>query len=80
MAEVSVYEAKTHLSRLLLRVAAGEDIVIAKSGKPVARLVPYSSKKRRVFGGDEGLFQIPDDFDETPDDLVALFEGDDAVS
>ncbi len=75
MTQVSVHEAKTHLSQLLLRVAAGEDVVIAKSGKPVARLVPFVSGKRRVLGGDEGLFEIPDDFDETDDEIVALFEG-----
>jgi prevent-host-death family protein len=48
MAEVNVHEAKTHLSRLLLRVAGGEEIVIAKAGKPVARLVPIEPKTQSL--------------------------------
>jgi prevent-host-death family protein len=75
MAEVNVHEAKTHLSRLLLRVAGGEEIVIARAGKPVARLVPIEPKPRRVIGQDDGLFEIPDDFDAPlPDEVLALFE------
>ena len=74
MAEVNVHEAKTHLSRLLLRVAGGEEIVIAKAGKPVAKLVPVESKPQRLIGQDDGLFDIPDDFDAPlPDDVLALF-------
>ena len=63
MAEVSVHEAKTHLSRLLRRVAAGEEVVIARSGKPVARLVPIRRRKRRQLGTDRGVFEVPDDFE-----------------
>ncbi len=75
MAEVNVHEAKTHLSRLLLRVAGGEEIVIARAGKPVARLVPIEHKQRRVIGQDDGLFEVPDDFDAPlPDEVLALFE------
>jgi len=48
--EVGVHEAKTHLSRLLRRVAAGEEIVIARGGKPVARLVRYTRKERAALG------------------------------
>jgi prevent-host-death family protein len=74
MAEVSVHEAKTHLSRLLLRVAGGEEIVIARAGKPVAKLVPVESKPQRLIGQDDGLFDIPDDFDAPlPDEVLALF-------
>ena len=74
MAEVNVHEAKTHLSRLLLRVAGGEEIVIAKAGKPVAKLVPVESKPQRLIGQDDGLFDIPDDFDAPlPDEVLALF-------
>jgi prevent-host-death family protein len=74
MAEVNIHEAKTHLSRLLLRVAGGEEIVIAKAGKPVAKLVPVESKPQRLIGQDDGLFDIPDDFDAPlPDDVLALF-------
>jgi len=75
MAEVNVHEAKTHLSRLLLRVAGGEEIVIARAGKPVARLVPIEPKPQRVIGQDDGLFEVPDDFDAPlPDEVLALFQ------
>ena len=75
MAQVSVHEAKTHLSRLLRRVTAGEEIVIARSGRPVARLVPVKSRQPRVLGQDEGLFEVPEDFDAPlADDVLADFE------
>lgn len=75
MAEVNVHEAKTHLSRLLLRVAGGEEIIIARAGKPVARLVPIESKTQRVIGQDDGLFKVPDDFDAPlSDEVLALFQ------
>ena len=72
---VSVREAKTHLSRLLQRIAAGEDVIITRSGQPVARLVPID-ETRPMFGVDEGRFVVPDDFDEPLDDeLLDAFEG-----
>jgi prevent-host-death family protein len=75
MAEVNVHDAKTHFSRLLQRVAGGEEIVIARAGKPIARLVPIEPKPRRVIGQDDGLFQVPEDFDAPlPDEVLALFE------
>jgi len=75
MAEVNIHEAKTHLSRLLLRVAGGEEIVIARAGKPIARLVPIEAKPRRILGQDDGLFIVPDDFDAPlPDDVLAFFQ------
>lgn len=75
MAEVNVHEAKTHLSRLLLRVAGGEEIVIARAGKPVARLVPIEPKPQRIIGQDDGLFEVPDDFDAPlPAEVLALFQ------
>ena len=76
MRTVNVHEAKTHLSRLLDLVAAGEEIVIAKSGKPVARLVrARRSRPRRSFGYDRGKFDVPDDFNAPlPDDLLSAFE------
>ena len=75
MAEVNVHEAKTHLSRLLLRVAGGEEIVIARAGKPIARLVPIEPKSGRIIGQDDGLFEVPDDFDAPlPDEVLALFQ------
>ncbi len=52
MVEVGVHEAKTHLSRLLTQVAAGEDVVITRSGRPVARLVPVERTGRRKLGMD----------------------------
>jgi prevent-host-death family protein len=76
MTLVNIHEAKTHLSRLLARVVEGEEIVIAKSGNPVARLVAIERQpRRRVFGQDRGLFEVPDDFDDPlPEDVLASFE------
>ena len=74
--QVNVHEAKTHLSKLLTRVCAEEEVVISKSGKPIARLVPWDQeKKNRVPGLDKGLVRIPDDFDEPlPADVLESFE------
>lgn len=75
MVEVSVHEAKTHLSRLLRRVASGEEVVISRSGKPVARLVAIGPPKRRELGRDRGLFVVPDDFDDPlPAEVLGDFE------
>jgi prevent-host-death family protein len=76
MIEVNIHEAKTHLSRLLSRVSAGEEVVIAKAGAPVARLVPLRNKaKARVAGRDAGLFVVPEDFDAAlPKGLIKRFE------
>jgi len=75
MKKYSVHEAKTHLSRLLRRAEAGEEVVITRSGLPVARLAPvYES--RRSFGQDRGRFVVPDDFDAPLDEeLLRDFEG-----
>jgi prevent-host-death family protein len=77
MKEVNTHEAKTQLSRLLRRVAAGEEITIANRGVPVACLVPVPPKKApRVLGIFRGEFSVPDDFDAPlPDDILDLFEG-----
>jgi len=65
MQTVSVHEAKTHLSRLLKRIEAGEEIMITNSGRPVAKLSAASKLKKRKLGDLEGQeFFIPDDFDE----------------
>ena len=73
---VNIHEAKTHLSRLLERVSAGEEIVIAKAGRPVAKLIPYlESEEPRKMGGWKGRVWIADDFDELPPDLLAAFYG-----
>ena len=75
MVEVNVHEAKTQLSKLIRRVAAGESIVIARAGKPVAKLVPIEPAPKRVFGLDRDLFVVPDDFDDPlPGDVLAEFE------
>ena len=74
---VNVHEAKTHLSRLLEAVEAGEDVVIARAGKPIARLVPATTRTEpRTPGAWRGRVVIADDFDETPEELVAAFHGD----
>jgi len=72
---VGVHEAKTHLSRLLERVVAGEEIVITRRGKEVARLVPSAHADARRFGLDRGRLVVPDDFDAPlPDDVIAAFQ------
>jgi prevent-host-death family protein len=63
MDSVNVYDAKTQLSRLLERVEAGEEIVIARAGKPVAKLVPLSERPRRVPGAWVGLWDRTQDWD-----------------
>ena len=74
MTVVGVHEAKTHLSQLLRRVAAGEEIEIHSNGRPVARLVPIPPGKRQ-FGYDRGTFAVPEDFDAPlPPDVLAGFE------
>ena len=72
----NVHQAKTQLSRLLKRVAAGEEIVIAKAGHPVAPLVAVGVVRPRVLGSDRGVFRVPPDFDAPlPDDVLESFEG-----
>ena len=78
MKTVNVHAAKTNFSRLLEDVAAGEDVVIAKAGTPVARLSRFEplGQPHRRLGSLEGIAVIPDDFDDPlPDDLLAAFEG-----
>jgi prevent-host-death family protein len=73
---VNIHEAKTHLSRLLAEVAAGEEIVIAKAGKPVARIVPVAVQQpHRLLGIDTGRVVIGGDFDAPLlDEVLAGFE------
>jgi prevent-host-death family protein len=75
METVNIHQAKTHFSRLVERAEAGEEIIIARSGKPVARLVPIGQPTaRRTFGQMRGLISVSDDFDAPlPDDLLAAF-------
>jgi len=76
MHSTNIHEAKTHLSRLLDRVAKGEEIIIAKAGKPVAKLVPYLAEARpRKPGYWRGKVAIHDDFDTLPNDVAAAFRG-----
>ena len=71
----NVHEAKTHLSRLLDRVAQGEEIILAKSGRPVAKLVRVAAEPRKP-GRLKGRIRIGPDFDEPlPDEILAAFRG-----
>ena len=76
MESVNLYEAKTNLSRLVDQANAGEQIVIAKGGKPMAMLTPLTPKKRAIrYGLMKGQFEVPDDFDAPlPDDVITAFE------
>ena len=70
---VNVHEAKTHLSRLLAEVEKGQEIIVARDGKPVAKIVPFKpQKKNRIkFGDLKGKIWIADDFDDPlPDELL----------
>ena len=76
---INIHEAKTQLSKLLSRVALGEEFTIANRGVPVAKLVPYSSsenKKNRIPGRLKGQIIISNDFDEADEEIIKLFEGD----
>ena len=77
MKPVDIHEAKTHLSRLVERAAAGEEIIIAKRGKPMARLVPLQGDLTpRQFGTIRGPIWIADDFDAPlPPELLAYVTG-----
>lgn len=77
MKSVNIHEAKTHLSRLVERVQAGEEIVIAKAGRPAARLVPIEGARRRVkIGGLKPGSPVPDDFNTMfESEIEALFAG-----
>ncbi len=77
MNPINIHEAKTQLSKLIEAVEAGEEIVIARAGKPVAKLVPYEPVKPvRTPGLMKGKFEVPDSFfDPLPDELLDYFEG-----
>ena len=80
MKPVNIHEAKTHFSKLVERAEAGEEVVIARNGRPVAKLVPFAEpeKKPRKLGGWEGKVSISSDFDEEDEELIRLFEGEDS--
>jgi prevent-host-death family protein len=76
MHTVNIHEAKSQLSRLIEAVAGGEEVVIAKAGTPVARLVPVEARPGLRFGLMKGRIRIADDFNAPlPDDVLATFEG-----
>lgn len=77
MKSVNIHEAKTHLSRLVERVQAGEEIVIAKAGRPAARLVPIEGARAPVkIGGLKQPLPVPDDFNTMFEkEIEALFGG-----
>ncbi len=77
MEKVNIHDAKTRLSSLIERVEAGEEIVIARAGRPVARLAPLASRRnRRKLGALDGRFRIPDDFNAPlPDAVLKAFSG-----
>jgi prevent-host-death family protein len=76
MIAVNIHEAKTQFSKLIARVEAGEEVVIARDGAPVARLVPiHPPVSKRVSGRDRDLFSVPEDFDAPlPEDILRKFE------
>jgi prevent-host-death family protein len=75
MAQIGMHEAKTKLSQLVERAESGEDILIARNGKPVVRLVPVgrTASLASVRGAWRGQVRIADDFDELPDDIADAF-------
>jgi prevent-host-death family protein len=78
---VNLYEAKTHLSQLVEEAAAGEEVIIAKAGKPAARLVPLAAAKQpRAPGGWQGQVWVADDFDaELSADELSAWYGDEGA-
>ena len=77
---VNLYDAKTNLSKLVERAASGEEIIIAKAGKPKARLVPYQPPRRKRIGGQNllGITYIAEDFDgPLPPEIQKYFDGED---
>jgi prevent-host-death family protein len=74
---INIHKAKTHLSRIVDEVAAGAEVVIAKAGRPVARLVPLENQPRRkVLGLLKGKLRVPADFNAPlPADVIADFDG-----
>ncbi len=75
MTQVNIHDAKTNLSKLLELAMSGEEVVIAKAGKAMVKLVPVLEAKEDWFGMDENKGWIADDFDELPDDIMAAFYG-----
>lgn len=72
MAQINMFEAKTHLSSYVQRALAGEEVIIAKAGKPLVQLKPILSQKRRL-GGWEGKIKVAEDFDNCSAEVESLF-------
>lgn len=77
MEQVNIYEAKTHFSKYVEQAASGEDVIIARGGKQVARLTSVAPRKAEIrFGMLKGRVRIAEDFDAVlPDEIMATFEG-----
>lgn len=76
MVTVGIHEAKTTLSKLIQKAQGGEEVMITKSGVPVAKLVTVLPEGPRQLGRDVGRFEVPEDFnDPLPEDLLDAFEG-----
>jgi len=76
MLQVNIHEAKTQLSRLVEIAARGEDVILAKAGKPIARLTALPSNRPRQLGVLKGKIWVADDFDAPlPEDVLRDFEG-----
>jgi prevent-host-death family protein len=70
----NIYGAKTNLSKLIEKVLQGEEVVISKAGKPVARLVPFEEERRAVtYGTLKGKISVPDDFDDYSAEVADMF-------
>lgn len=76
----NMHEAKTHLSQIIAMVSNGEEVIIGKAGKPVAKIVPYEENKEpRKLGGEwEGKIWISDDFDAEDGEIIKMFYGEDS--
>ncbi|MCZ6914268.1 MAG: type II toxin-antitoxin system Phd/YefM family antitoxin [Rickettsia endosymbiont of Ixodes persulcatus] len=75
MQAINIHEAKTHFSKLIDAAISGKEIIIAKAGKPVVKLIPISKNKVRRFGILKGKIKIANDFDAPlPDDILSSFE------
>lgn len=76
MVTSNIHAAKSNLSRLIELAVAGEEVIISKAGKPIARLIPYTPKKKpRRLGAWKGRVRIAPDFDELPPSIAAAFRG-----
>ena len=76
--QVNIHEAKTHFSKLIKQALNGDNVIIARDGKPLIRLVPYVEETQIRHGGQfKGLMEISNDFDDPlPEELLKLFNGD----